>query len=78
MSYRGHVKNGVVVIDDAVRLPEGAAVAVDLVDGPVAMAEQEEGPTLLERLEPVIGIATGLPPDASTNVEHYLYGHPRR
>ena len=32
MVYRGHVKNGAVVLDDAARLPEGVAVAVQVVD----------------------------------------------
>ncbi len=78
MSYRGHVENGGVVIDEAVRLPEGAAVAVDLVGVPNAKVKQDGGPTLYERLEPVVGIVTGLPADASANVDHYLYGHPKR
>ncbi len=77
MVYRGHVKNGVVVFDDANALPEGAAVEVSLV--PAAPADEaDEGPSLYERLKPVIGKATGLPPDASTNVDHYLYGHPKK
>jgi len=35
------------------------------------------GQSLYERLRPVIGAAKCLPPDASVNVDHYLYGHPR-
>lgn len=30
MTYPGHVRNGVVVFDDPVKLPEGAAVRVEL------------------------------------------------
>jgi len=33
MSYPGHVRNGVVVLDEPVDLPEGAAVRVELADG---------------------------------------------
>ena len=72
MTYKGRVKDGVVVFDDRVRLPEGAQVEVTLPD-------DSEGirPSLFERLESVIGRAQGLPPDASENVDHYLYGHPK-
>ena len=78
MTYRGHVKNGVVVLDERVKLPEGAEVKVDLLaasaDGPV----DEEIPTLYERLKPFIGKAHGLPPDAAANLDHYLYGVPKQ
>lgn len=33
MPYRGHVNNGVVVLDENVPLPDGAEVLVDLVGG---------------------------------------------
>jgi hypothetical protein len=73
MVYRGHVRNGKIELDQAVALPEGAAVEV-------AIASQEEagaseGSTLYERMKRFIGSANGLPADASTNVDHYLYGH---
>ena len=71
MTYRGHVENGLVVLDDPVTLPNGASVQVDLV-------EEEAGATLYERLKSVIGKAQGLPPDASQNVDHYLYGQPKQ
>lgn len=71
MTYRGHVENGLVVLDDPVALPEGASVQVDLVD-------EEAGATLYERLKSVIGKAKGLPPDAAQNVDHYLYGQPKQ
>jgi hypothetical protein len=71
MTYRGHVENGIVVLDDPVALPEGAPVQVDLVG-------EEAGATLYERLKSVIGKAQGLPPDAALNVDHYLYGQPKQ
>jgi len=76
MTYRGMVKDGVIVLDDPAELPDGAEVNVTLVEVPPEVPE-DEGPTLYERLEPVIGKAKGLPPDASKNVDHYLYGHPK-
>jgi hypothetical protein len=70
MTYKGHIKNGAIVLDQPVELPDGAEVNVDL--APV------QPPTpLAESLKTVIGKATGLPPDASSQKRHYLYGHPK-
>jgi hypothetical protein len=78
MTYRGHVSNGVVVLDDAVTLPEGLSVQVQPTDSVQDDADEENIPTLFERLEPLVGKLTGLPPDASVNLDHYLYGVPKR
>jgi hypothetical protein len=66
MTYRGHVENGIVVLDDRVALPEGAPVQVDVLD-------EEEGATLYEWLKSVFGKAKGLPPDAAQRTGHCLY-----
>lgn len=80
MTYRGHVENGLVVPDGPMKLPEGAEVTISLCQEPKATeAESEEDiPSLYERLKPVMGKAQGLPPDAATNVDHYLYGLPKK
>lgn len=70
MTYKGHIKNGSVVLDEPVTLPDGAEVTVDLV------AAKSLVP-LAELLKDVIGKATGLPADASSQKRHYLYGHPK-
>lgn len=70
MTYKGHIKNGSVVLDEPVALPDGAAVTVDLIPTPPPVP-------LAERLKDVIGKATGLPADASSQKRHYLYGHPK-
>jgi uncharacterized lipoprotein YbaY len=70
MTYKGHIKNGIVVLDQAVALPEGAEVSVDVVDA-------QHPATLAESLKGVIGKATGLPSDASSQKHHYLYWQPR-
>jgi len=62
-----------VVLEGRVELPEGTEVEVNLPD-----PADEDATSLYERLEPVIGAAKGLPPDASKNVDHYLYGHPKK
>jgi len=79
MVYRGQVKNGVVVVKGRVRLEEGAEVTVRPVRKPVRAARKKKRPmTLYERLKPIIGKAKGLPPDAAVNIDHYLYGLPKR
>jgi len=72
MTYRGHVENGVVVLDQAVPWPDGTPVNVE----PVGKEESES--PLSEVLLRYAGKAKGLPPDASRNLDHYLYGAPKR
>jgi hypothetical protein len=71
MTVSGHVRNGVIVLDEPTKLPEGAAVEVNLV-------AEDDGPTLLESLKPFIGVIKDMPPDMSENLDHYLYGTPKR
>ncbi len=78
MTYRGHVENGAVVLDDRVTLPEGAKVEVALLESPGSTSEDGAIPSLYERLEPVIGIAEGLPADFAKNHDHYAHGRPKR
>ena len=79
MTYRGHVENGHVVLDDSIPLPDGTQVEV-VVRRSEAQHTSDEAPipTLYERLKPIIGTACGLPADAAKNVDHYLYGHPKQ
>jgi len=71
MTYTGHVKNGMVVLDDHVVLPEGLPVRVE--------AEGAGMPrSLAERLRGVIGVSKGLPSDMARNHDHYLHGGPRK
>jgi predicted DNA-binding antitoxin AbrB/MazE fold protein len=44
---------------------------------PIVPAE-DALPTLLERLDGFVGTVHNLPPDASVNLDHYLYGTPKR
>lgn len=77
MSYRGHVKNGVVVFDGEAQIPEGTEVTIDTVQTEQASEDGARIPTIHERLKPLIGTIKGLPPDASKNLDHYLYGLPK-
>ncbi len=78
MVYRGHVENGKVIVDGAGVLPDGATVEIHVIGGAASLQSADSEPTLLERLRTVVGAARGLPPDASVNVDHYLYGHDKR
>lgn len=79
MEYRGHVEAGRVVLDDPAALPDGTVVSVHPLKARRRTARgSRRPPTLAQRLAPFIGKAKGLPPDASTNLDHYLYGLPKR
>jgi hypothetical protein len=78
MVYRGHVENGLILLEGSVTLPEGIEVRVEILPPAPGGESGEGGLSLYERLKPVIGAAKGLPPDASVNVDHYLYGHPKK
>lgn len=81
---RGKVKNGKVVLDDPKVLAEGTEVEVRPVKkGKPAAKPGKRKPkarprSLADRLRNVIGKAKNLPPDASINHDHYLYGVPKK
>jgi hypothetical protein len=75
VTYYGKVKGGVIVLADGVQLPEGTSVEVTAVTTPKKALQGEE------ELDPIFRIAelavdTGIP-DLATNIDHYLYGHPK-
>jgi hypothetical protein len=76
--YRGRVQNGRIELDDPVQLPEGASVEVQVSDDTPHSGTTENGPTLFEQLEGIIGAVPDLPDDLSVNHDHYLYGVPKR
>ena len=72
MTYRGQVRNGVVVLEGNPPLAQGTAVRVEAVEA------SAQSPDVWDELLKLPGTAEGLPPDASRNVDHYLYGQPKR
>jgi len=68
VTYSGHVRNGVIVLDTPAQLPEGSQVEIS----PAEQAASE--PTWAEVFRDVIGQARDLPADSSLNHDHYLYG----
>jgi len=71
MTYKGHVKNGVVVFDGPVPVEEGAEVRIHFVRTTTVTSEKSR-PTIAQRLESVTGKAEGFPADWSENHDAYL------
>ena len=73
MTYRGKVKNGVVIFDDGASLEDGTEVRIEPID--IKPRELTKKPGELfkagHRAKP-----TGLN-DLARNHDHYLYGHPK-
>ncbi len=72
MTYRGQVKNGVVILEGTPMLADGTVVRVEPI--PRESKEDHEAGSvfrLAERAKP-----TGIR-DLGINHDHYLYGHPR-
>lgn len=84
MTFRGFVKNGVVVPEAGATLPEGAEVRIDVAaPAPAASAaptaehaESDPPSSLYERYKSIIGVIHDLPADASERVDDLLYGPP--
>jgi hypothetical protein len=70
MEFEGTVRNGVIVMDNAEALPEGARVRVHL-------EEKEPKPTLSALLKHS-GVLTDMPADFAEQHDHYIHGTPKR
>ena len=79
MTYRGRVKNGVVVLESGVRLREGMDVRVEPVGETQGVEEgSQEARQLREGLLAFSGLIKEGPSDMARNHDHYLHGTPRR
>jgi hypothetical protein len=72
MSYKGTVRNGVVVLEPTAKLPEGAGVRVEIEPLPIVRDEDLDPVWRMDELATDTGI-----PDLAVNLDHYLYGHPK-
>ncbi len=77
MTYKGHIRNGAIVLDEPVPLPEGVPAKIELAIGLSSFGE-EDGPSIGERYAEVLGKASSLPEDTAENHDHYLYGVAKR
>jgi hypothetical protein len=79
MTYRGRVKNGVVVLESGVHLREGMDVRVEPVENAERTREApEEVRQLREGLLSFSGTIKDGPSDLAKNHDHYLHGTPRQ
>lgn len=80
MVYKGHFRNGVVVLDEPAQIGEGVAVEITVSPEEMSPAAEPENqiPTLYDRLESIIGVIDDLPPDFARNHDHYIHGTPKR
>lgn len=77
MTYRGQVKNGVIVLEGGVQLREGMDVRVEVPDE-AGTPDQQETEKLREGLLSFSGAVKEGPSDLARNHDHYLHGTPRR
>ncbi len=79
MTLLGHVRNGVVVLQDGNGLPEGTKVVVRALP---AKTQNPKGKSRARKARRALlkhaGKVTDLPSDAARNVDHYLYGHAKQ
>ena len=68
MTYRGQVKNGVIVLDEPLTLPEGTIVKVEAAEPNADLEGLKAG--LLQ----LAGMVKGLPSDMARNHDHYIHG----
>lgn len=72
MTYKGHVENGVIVLDEDAKLPDGTRVRI----------EPEEDMSSVESLRrgllSLSGIVKDMPPDFARNHDHYIHGTPKK
>lgn len=78
MTYRGRVKNGVVVLESGVRLQEGMDVRVEPVEAEKAADSPAEAQRLREGLLSFSGVVKEGPSDLARNHDHYLHGTSKR
>jgi hypothetical protein len=76
MTYRGRIKDGMVVLEGPGIPPDGTEVSVRVLSS--RGKKQQKTSPMYEHYKSVIGTAKGLPRDGSVNHDHYLYGLPKR
>jgi len=84
MTYRGRVKDGVIVVEGPDKPPEGAEMSMRVLKPRTKNSTKprkkrgSKEKTFAERMKKFIGMGSHLPPDFSVNHDHYLYGTPKK
>jgi hypothetical protein len=80
MTLQGTIRNGAIVLSSDSGLAEGTRIEVSIVKVIDAPSKAEASPSERET-DPLLkycGAIDNLPPDASENIDHYLYGAPKQ
>ena len=72
MTYTGRVKDGTIVLDNPVELPEGALVVIEVASNTHSATDKPHGSPLSERYGTLIGALDGMPEDWAENHDAYL------
>ena len=75
MSFQGTMLNGVVVLDEPAKIPEGTRVKV--VPSEPSPEKKESEPTLGFLLK-YAGSIKDMPPDFAVQHDHYIHGTPKK
>jgi len=80
MTYRAKMHKGKVVFEGGIKPADGVRLRVAVLKESANKVKRrgKRGTTLGERMMKFAGVVSDLPPDASRNHDHYLYGTPRR
>jgi hypothetical protein len=82
MTYKGKVENGVILVEEGVRLPEGAEVQIELAEDGKSANDMTGEPTIGQKLAALGRWAEtqpcDLPTDLAENHDHYLHGLPKK
>jgi len=81
MTYRAKMQNGQVVFEGGIKPADGVDLRVEVEPEAATTPHEPEHPeTLSELLLSFAGVITdpSLPADSSVNLDHYLYGTPKR
>lgn len=72
MPYRGHVRNGMIVLDESVNLEDGTTVIVEVTGKQRVCPAAPTSTSRTDRYRDLIGALEGLPEDWSREHDRYL------
>ena len=80
MTLHGYIKNGKVVVEEPIPVPDGTAVEISLVAPCEPVANGKRAWQLAVEAGESVPIEEWdkLPTDGAANLDHYLYGTPKR
>lgn len=80
MVYRGHIKDGRVELNDPINLPEGAEVELTVVSPGTSSSDDRPIEEIAEEIFAEVPSQEWerLPADLSDQLDHYIYGTPKK